>query len=187
MKSIKRPSKTHREKLEVPTESAVPCELKAKQHPDKLLETDSVTRRSNKIQETKHACIAEAHESTRKRLESTLPMDHKDHIAEKGFKSTSHYNLKQGVTGNCSEWRHSSTEEDQVCLKSGGSSRRKGLEKLPAWQLTKVKSKKEIIPEAQKRAKNSPYADGHLSSRKCGVGTEVSKVRSPRSSSEVTL
>ena len=45
------------------------------------------------------------------------------------------------------------------------------LETTPAWQLEKVKSKKEVILEAQKRAKNSPlcYIDGHLSSQKCGV------------------
>ena len=32
---------------------------------------------------TKYACIVEAHVSTRKRLESTRPRNHQDHIAEK--------------------------------------------------------------------------------------------------------
>ena len=36
---------------------------------------------------TKYACIVEAHESTRKRLESTLPSNHEDHIAEKRVQS----------------------------------------------------------------------------------------------------
>ena len=42
------------------------------------------------------------------------------------------------------------------------------LEKLPARQLTKVKSKKKSYPGSTVRGKNSPfcYADGHLSSRK---------------------
>ena len=42
---------------------------------------------------TMYACIVEAHESTRKRLLSTLPRNHDDHIAEKGFNSLIHYNL----------------------------------------------------------------------------------------------
>ena len=39
------------------------------------------------------------------------------------------------------------------------------LEGLPAWQLTKVKSNKEVSLEAQRGANNSPfrYANGHLS------------------------
>ena len=32
-------------------------------------------------------------ESTRKRLESTLPRNHEDHIAERGFNSLTHYTL----------------------------------------------------------------------------------------------
>ena len=42
---------------------------------------------------TEYACIVEAHESTRKRLESTLPRNDDDHIAEKGLNSLIHYNL----------------------------------------------------------------------------------------------
>ena len=45
------------------------------------------TRRS------RYACIVEAHESTRKRLEKTQLKDHEDRIAGKGFNSMSHYNL----------------------------------------------------------------------------------------------
>ena len=37
----------------------------------------------HKILTPKHACIVEAHESARKRLEGTLSKDHRDHIAEK--------------------------------------------------------------------------------------------------------
>ena len=69
------------------------CKLRTTKRPNKLQETDSETQGSNKIQKTKHACIVEAHESTRKRLESTPPKDHEDHIAEKWFNSSSHCNL----------------------------------------------------------------------------------------------
>ena len=49
------------------------------------------------------------------------------------------------------------------------------LEKMPTWQLDKVKSKRDVILEAQKEKKKSPpcYMDGHLSSRKLGVGTQA--------------
>ena len=58
----------------------------------------------------------------------------------------------------------------------------KKLETIAAWQLGKVKSKKEVILEAQRDEKESPlcYFDGHLSSKNCGVRHEVSKVQRPR-------
>ena len=51
----------------------------------------------------------------------------------------------------------------------------------PAWQLTKVKSKKVVILEAHRKEKNRPFCffDGHLSSRKCRVGAEGPKVQRP--------
>ena len=48
---------------------------------------------STRFQKTKRACIVEAHESTRQRLESSPPKDHEDHIAGKGHNSMTHYNL----------------------------------------------------------------------------------------------
>ena len=48
---------------------------------------------SNKIQKPRHACIVQAHDSTRERLERTLAKDHEDHIPEKGFNLVSHCNL----------------------------------------------------------------------------------------------
>ena len=42
---------------------------------------------------TKYACIVEADESTRKRMEGTLHKGHEGHIAGKGINSLSHYNL----------------------------------------------------------------------------------------------
>ena len=42
---------------------------------------------------TKYACIVEADESTRKRMEGSLHKYHEDHIAGKEMNSLSHYNL----------------------------------------------------------------------------------------------
>ena len=44
---------------------------------------------------TKYACIVEAGESTRKRLERTPHKDHEDHIVGKGTNSLNHCNLVQ--------------------------------------------------------------------------------------------
>ena len=52
---------------------------------------------------TKFACIVEAHESTRKRLESTLPKDHEDHIAGKGFNSLKHCNSVHKISDASSD------------------------------------------------------------------------------------
>ena len=42
---------------------------------------------------TRLACILEASESTRLRMEESLPKYHEDHIAGKGENSLQHYNL----------------------------------------------------------------------------------------------
>ena len=54
----------------------------------------------------------------------------------------------------------------------------KKLETIPAWQLDKVKSKKEDILEAQKSQKESPlcYIDGLMSSKEFGVKATISEV-----------
>ena len=65
------------------------CKMETQKRSKKLLETASESDESNKIQKTKLACIVEAHESTRRRLEPTPPKDHEDHIAEKGYNSKS--------------------------------------------------------------------------------------------------
>ena len=58
------------EKLEIPMEAAMPCKLRTTKRPNNLpnmwRETDDETKGSNNVQKTKHACIVEAHESTRK-------------------------------------------------------------------------------------------------------------------------
>ena len=110
-------------------------------------------------------CIVEAHESTRKRLESTLPRNHEDHIAEKGFNSTSHYHLVH----NFIPMPQAMNIPD---AKAAVDKERKKLQKLPAWQLDKVKSKKGSSKKHKKR-KESPLCctDGHLSLKKCGVRT----------------
>ena len=81
--------KTARKKLEILMEAAMACKTGTKKCLKKLRGTVSESDESN----TKHAWIVEAHESTRKRLESTLPKDFEDHIAGTGYNSISHHIL----------------------------------------------------------------------------------------------
>ena len=136
--------KKARKKLEIPMESAILCKMGTKKRSMKLRETARETTESNK--ETKHACIVEAHESTRKRLESTLPRNHEDHIAEKGFNSISHCNLVH-------EFVPMPQAMNVPDAKTAVDKEWEKLEKLTAWQLDKVKSKKEAILEAQQEQK----------------------------------
>ena len=122
--------------------AAMPCTKGTKKHLE-LTETAARSDDSNKIQKTKHACIVEVHESTRKRLESSPPKDHDDRIAGKGFTSMSHCNLV-----------HKFILMPQAMKildgKSAVDNEWKKLETIPAWQLDKVESKREVILEAQR-------------------------------------
>ena len=65
---------------------AMPCKTcKKNKHGETRSKTDDF--------KSKFACILEASESTRMRMEESLPNHHEDHIAEKGDTSLQHYNL----------------------------------------------------------------------------------------------
>ena len=63
-------------KLEVPMPAAMPCKTRGKEY-----------RETRVCARQKYVCIVEADESTRKRMEGTLPKDHEDHTAGKGMNS----------------------------------------------------------------------------------------------------
>ena len=106
----------------------------------KSRETDDETKGSNDFQKTNDACIVEAHESTRKRLESTPPKDHEYHIAKSRFNSLSRYNMV-----------HTFVPMPQAMTildaKAAVNKEWEKVEELPAWQLDKVRSKREVILE----------------------------------------
>ena len=87
-KEFKETIKNARRKLETPMAPAMPCKTsKNSQH--------GATRgKSNEIK-SKLACIMEASESMRMRIEESLPKYHEDHLARKGCNSLQHYNLVQ--------------------------------------------------------------------------------------------
>ena len=91
---------------------------------------------------TKPACILEADESTRMRMGNSMPHYHQDHIAGKGENSLQHYNLVHKFIPMPQAMKNPS------CENSGGQGMGK-LEKISAWNLTKDRSKKEVIDEAR--------------------------------------
>ena len=103
-------------------------------------------------------------------MERTVLKDHEDRIAEKGSNSLSQHNLVHKFISMLQAMKIADA-------KAAVDKELEKLEKLPAWQMTKVKSKAEVIKEAQKEQiiVHFCYADGHLSSQEIGVRTEASK------------
>ena len=120
---------------------AMPCKTsKNSQHGE-------TSGKSNEIK-SKLACIWEASESTRLRMGESLPNHHEDHIAGKGDNSLQHHNL---VPKNIPMPQAMKIPAAKAAVDKEWEK----LEKIPAWNLTKVRSKKEVIDEARtKGAKN---------------------------------
>ena len=101
--------------------------------------------KTNEIK-SKLACILELSESTRLRMEESLPNYHEDHITGKGDNSLQHHNLV-----------HKFDPMPQVMkipeAKAAVDKEWEKLEKIPVWDLTKVRSKREVIDEARTKAK----------------------------------
>ena len=101
---------------------------------------------------TKLACILEADESTRMRMGNSIPSNHEDHIAGKGENSLQHCNLV-----------HKFIPMPQAmkipAAKAAVDKEWEKLEKISAWNLAKVRSKKEVIDEAR-----TSGATGHFAS-----------------------
>ena len=91
---------------------------------------------------SKFACILEASESARLRMGESSPNHHEDHIAGKGDNSLQHFHLV-----------HKFIPVRQAtkipAAKAAVDKKWEKLEKIPAWDLTKVRSKKEVIDEAR--------------------------------------
>ena len=146
--------KNARKKLETPIAPAVPC---------KIIKSNKNcgSGASNKIK-TKLACILEADESTRMRMGNSIPHNHEDHIAGKGENSLQHYYLV-----------HKFIPMPQAmkipAAKAAVDKEWEKLEKISAWNLTKVKSKKQVIDEARMFGRHSSFCiiNGHMSSEKC--------------------
>ena len=111
--------------------------------PCKILKKNCRSGGSNKIR-TKLACILEADESTRLRMGNSVPHHHEDHIAGKGDNSLQHYNLVHKFIPV--------PEAMKIpAAKAAVDKEWEKLEKISAWNLAKVKSKKQVINEARNK------------------------------------
>ena len=119
---------------------------------------ESDTRRSE------DACILEAHESTRKRLERTLPKENEGCIAGKGFGSQ-FIPMPQAMK--------------IPDVKADGQKMGKARKKLSAWQMTRVKSIKKVIKEDQREQRTVHFASlmGLMSPPELGVGITNSQMQ----------
>ena len=100
---------------------------------------------------TKYACVVDADESTRPRPEGAGHKPHQDHITAKGTNSVAHYSLV-----------HKFIPMPQATkipdAKGSGGKRMRKLEKIPAWQQTEVRNKKEVIEEAKNKGRKVNFA-----------------------------
>ena len=133
-----------RKKLETPVAPAMPCKA------SKNSQLGVARGKSNEIK-SKLACILEARESTRLRMGESLPNYHEDHIAGRADNSLQHYNLVHEFIPLPQAMKIPAAEAavDKEWEK---------LEKIPAWDLTKVRSKSEVIDEARTKGANVHFA-----------------------------
>ena len=143
-KKFKETIKNAREKLETPADRAMPCKISKKR---KRGETRG---KSNEFK-SRLACILEASESTRLRMEESLPNYHEDHVAVRGDNSLQHFNFV-----------HKFVLMPQAvnipAAKAAVDKEWEKLEKIPAWDLTKVRSKSEVIDEARTKGAEVHFA-----------------------------
>ena len=118
--------------------------------PCKIMKKTCGSGGSNKIK-TRLACILEADESTRERMGESLPNHHEDHIAGKGDNSLQHFNLvhKYILMPQAMKIPAAKAAVDKEWEK---------LEKISAWNLTKVRSEKEVIDEARTKGAKVHFA-----------------------------
>ena len=157
--------KNVRKKLETPMAPAMPCKTCKKNKHGK-------TRGNTNDFRSKFACILEASESTRMRMEESLPKYHEDHIAGKRNNSLQHYDMVHKFIPMPQAMKIPAAKAavDKECEK---------LEKIPAWDLTKVRSEKEVIDEARTKGAKVHYASpmDNLSFEECRIGGKAPKIQ----------
>ena len=134
--------KKARRKLETPMAPAMPCKTCKN---DKHGETRSKTNDFK----SKFACILEASESTRMRMEESLPKYHEDHIARKSDNSLQHHKLVHKFILLClKQWRY--PQQRQQSFKNGRNLKRfrhgtkQKSETNPTWLLKKRREGRKV-------------------------------------------
>ena len=101
---------------------------------------------------TRFSCITEAHESTRQGIESVTKRTHEEHIAERRAEFCIALQFRALI------YSDAASDEDSRCKRQQWTRNGKKLETIPAWDVNKVKSKKEVTKEAQKNNNKLHFA-----------------------------
>ena len=133
IRNLRKPSRTQRKKLETSVAPAMPCKIMKKNCGSGG--SDEITRQNLRVfwkLLNLRDCV----------WEIQIPNYHEDHIAGKGDNSLQHYNLV-----------HKFIPMPQAmkipAAKAAVEKEWEKLEKISAWSLTKVRSKKQVIDEAR--------------------------------------
>ena len=143
-KEFKETIKNAHKKLETPVAPAMPCKI------SKNNQNWATGGKSNEIK-LKLACILEASESTRLRMGKSLPNSHEDHIAGKEDTSRQQKNLVHKFIPMLQATKI-------PAAKAAVDKEWEKVEKIPAWNLTKVRSKSEVIDEARTKGAKVHFA-----------------------------
>ena len=141
-KEFKETIKNARKKLEASVAPAMPCKI------SKNNKNCGNGEKSNNAK-SKLACILEASESTRLLIGESLPTHHEDHVAGKGHNSLKHYNVAH---------KFIPVAQAMKIPAAKAVVDKEKLEKLSAWNLMKVRSKKEVIDEARTKGAKFHFA-----------------------------
>ena len=140
---FKQTMKNARRKLEIPMPAAMPCKTP--------VNCRGETCSSTGKRKTKYACLVDTDEYMRIPLQGVPERYHEDHIATKGINSLSHKNLVHKFVPMPQALKI-------VDAKGCSGKKKETLEKIPAWQLTKVRNKKEVIEEARNKGRKFHFA-----------------------------
>ena len=143
-KEFKDIMKKARRRLEIPLPAAMLCL-------SSVCSSSRETCRTIGERKTRYACIVEADESMRIRMDGTPRRYHEDHIAEKGMNSMTYYSLVHKVI----------PVPQAMKVPDAGAAVEtewEKLEKSPAWQLTKVRNKNEVLAEARNDGRKVHFA-----------------------------
>ena len=130
--------KAARRKLEVPMPAAMPCKIPIKS-------SDETYRNIGKRQ-TRFACVVDADESTRPRVQGAVHKSHQDHVTAIGMNSMTHYSLVHKFIPMLQAFKILDAE-------AAVEKEWEKLENIPAWQLTRVRNKKDVIDEARNKGR----------------------------------
>ena len=142
-KKFKETIKNARKKLETPVAPTIRCKISKNNQ-------NCGTGASNTVK-TKLACILEGSDSTRLRMGESLPNHHEDHIAGRGNNPLKHYKLVHKFIPMPQAMKN-------PAAKAAVDKEWEKLEKISAWNLTKVRGKKEVIDEARTKGAKVHFA-----------------------------